>query len=344
MHARTSSDSVTSPGASYPGPGPANYGPAPPGPYPPHPGQGPVMGPVPPQHQVPPPPGQQGPPQPYPASAQQGPVPPFPVPTDTGYPQIPADGSLPQNPPPSHPGEEGFVGGHIPPSGPGFRRPGLRKNSYASKKPACLFFPSGRCRNGNDCRFPHILPENNGFGPGRMGSKPRYPLNGVTNNMTNLEEKFSRMNVQEDGSRTHPSTGHSSRSHSSERRKQYGQQNGFYANGKKQHPPKAQRVPTFDEFPTLNGASTTNSSPQAPGPNGLTAAQVLQAPPPFRPKEGSRVPSPDQNTNDDASKATSEASEKISNGSPSAEKNPLSFAAVTTNGVNGTAKEVSVGA
>lgn len=49
----------------------------------------------------------------------------------------------------------------------------------------------------NDCRFPHILPENNGFGPGRMGSKPRYPLNGVTNNVANLEEKFSRMNVQE---------------------------------------------------------------------------------------------------------------------------------------------------
>jgi hypothetical protein len=48
----------------------------------------------------------------------------------------------------------------------------------------------------NDCRFPHILPENNNFGPGRIGSKPRYPLNGVTN-VTNLEEKFSRMNVQE---------------------------------------------------------------------------------------------------------------------------------------------------
>jgi len=148
MHARTSSDSVTSPGGNYSGPVPTNYGPVPSGPYPPHPGQAPMMGPVPPQHQVPPPPGQQGPPQPYPTGAQQGPVPPFPVPSDTGYPpQIPAEGPLSQNPPPSHPGEEGFVGGHIPPSGPGFRRPGLRKNSYA-KRPACLFFPSGRCRNG----------------------------------------------------------------------------------------------------------------------------------------------------------------------------------------------------
>ena len=30
-----------------------------------------------------------------------------------------------------------------------------------------------------------------------MGSKPRYPLNGVTNNVANIEEKFSRMNMQE---------------------------------------------------------------------------------------------------------------------------------------------------
>ena len=142
-----------------------------------------------------------------------------------------------------------------------------------------------------------------------------------------------------------------------------GQQNGVHPNGKKQYVAKTQRVPTFDEFPTLNGSST-NNSPKASGPNGLTAAQVLQAPPPFRPKEGSRIPSPDQNVNGDASKvskstsrhrtsadlsqkvieATSEVNEKPPNVTPSAEKGPLSFAAVTTNGVNGTTKEVSVGA
>jgi len=180
-----------------------------------------------------------------------------------------------------------------------------------------------------------------------MGSKPRHPLNGVTNNMANLEEKFSRMNVQErDENRAHPGTGRSSRSQSSERRKQFGQQNGFHPNGKRQHPTKAQRVPTFDEFPTLNGTPTSNS-PKASGPNGLTAAQVLQAPPPFRPKEGSRIPSPDQNANGDASKVTnasSEDNEKVTTVTPPVEKIPLSFAAVTTNGVNGTAKEVSVGA
>jgi len=169
--------------------------------------------------------------------------------------------------------------------------------------------------------------------------------------------------MQQDENRTHPSTGHSSRSQSSERRKQFGQQNGFHANGKKQHVAKAQRVPTFDEFPTLNGAAT-NNSPKASGPNGLTAAQVLQAPPPFRPKEGSRIPSPEPNINGDASKvsmfmrghhipadlsqkvtqAGSEPNEKLPNVTPPVEKVPLSFAAVTTNGVSGTAKEVSVGA
>lgn len=169
--------------------------------------------------------------------------------------------------------------------------------------------------------------------------------------------------MQQDENRTHLSTGHSSRSQSSERRKQFGQQNGFHTNGKKQHMAKTQRVPTSDEFPTLNGTATS-SSPKASGLNGLTAAQVLQAPPPFRPKEGSPLPSPDQNINDDASKvskptrghpipadlfrkvtkAASEVGEKHPNVTPPVEKIPLSFAAVTTNGVNGTAKEVSVGA
>ena len=169
---------------------------------------------------------------------------------------------------------------------------------------------------------------------------------------------------QQDEIRTHPNTGHSSRSQSSERRKQLGQSNGFHPNGKKQYTTKTQRVPTFDEFPTLNGTST-NSSPKASGPNGLTAAQVLQAPPPFRPKEGSRNPSPDHNVNGDAfkvgecmyhhhrmptklshkvTKASSEVNEKLPNVTPPVEKIPLSFAAVTTNGVNGVAKEVSVGA
>lgn len=84
-----------------------------------------------------------------------------------------------------------------------------------------------------------------------------------------------------------------------------GPQNGFHPNGRKHHTAKTQRVPTFDEFPTLNGTpTTTNHSPKSSGPNGLTAAQVLQAPPPFRQKEGSRIPSPEQNGISDAPKVS----------------------------------------
>ena len=43
-------------------------------------------------------------------------------------------------------------------------------------------------------------------------------------------------------------------------------------------------------------------------------------------------------------KTPSEVNEKFPNVTPPVEKIPLSFAAVTTNGVNGAAKEVSVGA
>ena len=42
--------------------------------------------------------------------------------------------------------------------------------------------------------------------------------------------------------------------------------------------------------------------------------------------------------------AASELNEKLPNVTPPVEKVPLSFAAVTTNGVSGNAKEVSVGA
>lgn len=46
----------------------------------------------------------------------------------------------------------------------------------------------------SECRFPHVLPEANGFAPpNRIGPKPRYPLNGVTN----LENNVARMNLNE---------------------------------------------------------------------------------------------------------------------------------------------------
>lgn len=65
----------------------------------------------------------------------------------------------------------------------------------------------------------------------------------------------------------------------------------------KKPPPTKQRVPNADEFPVLGGSTTPPS--RSPGTNGTpptvnginghgpTAAQVLQAPPPFR-KEGGK--------------------------------------------------------
>lgn len=67
---------------------------------------------------------------------------------------------------------------------------------------------------------------------------------------------------------------------------------------------KQQRVPNADEFPVLGGSTTTSSRSSANGApvtNGLpgpTAAQVLQAPPPFRKdatrEAGTRSVSPEE--------------------------------------------------
>jgi len=51
-----------------------------------------------------------------------------------------------------------------------------------------------------------------------------------------------------------------------------------------------QRVPNADEFPVLAGSVTPPKLVNGNGINSLTAAQVLQAPPPAR-KDGSRDPS-----------------------------------------------------
>lgn len=49
-------------------------------------------------------------------------------------------------------------------------------------------------------------------------------------------------------------------------------------------PVMKQRLPNADEFPVLGGGSPNRSAgPASPAANGPTAAQVLQAPAPFRP-------------------------------------------------------------
>ena len=103
------------------------------------------------------------------------------------------------------------------------RRGSARRPSFGGmgRKPPCLFFPSGRCRNGcissifstcspsnsqlcfsDECRFPHILPD----GPGahhphphhfsnRGGHRPRPVPH--ANGITAIEDKFATLNVHE---------------------------------------------------------------------------------------------------------------------------------------------------
>jgi hypothetical protein len=76
-----------------------------------------------------------------------------------------------------------------------------------------------------------------------------------------------------------------------------GMKNGFVAPHKRPPPPK-QRVPEADEFPTLAGATAPSKSVN--GTSGPTAAQILQAPAPFRRdstrENSTRGPSPDSSS------------------------------------------------
>ncbi|KAF8683321.1 RNA-binding, Nab2-type zinc finger [Rhizoctonia solani] len=140
---------------------------------------------------------------------------------------------------------------------------GGRRESFGAgrqPKPPCLFFPSGRCRNGDDCRFPHVMPE-----PGAQATF-RYPSS----------------NGRFNGHRSRQPTNH-----------QDGPPPAHIPPGTKlpfapgvEYQNAGQRVPNADDFPVLKGGSGSDKpAPVAPtngSGNGLTAAQVLQAPAPAK--------------------------------------------------------------
>jgi len=208
----------------------------------------------------------------------------------------------------------------------------------------------------NECRFPHILPDTSGLNSNRLSSKSRHPLNGVTN----LENNIAKMNLNDDESpsRTHPSTEASSRSHSTDgiRGRVQGLKPNTSVNGSvKKALIKTQRVPTSDEFPSLGGRSATSPS-RSPGPHltnglsGLTAAQVLQAPPPTRKDsvKESRVTTPELNGNSPVSKDSKPVIElngktSVTSDSSTLDKVPISFAAATTGAVDAS-KQLTVSA
>lgn len=319
-------------GAPVPGPGP--YGPmSPVSPSYTHPGQHPVPLSVPPPPLAHPSTGPQSSSAPFPQSAP-------PTVTHQRYPTSSEQNGV-QKPLP----QEGFGqrGDRRTSGGPGFRRP-----SFAgSRKPPCLFFPAGRCKNGEECRFPHIMADGHVMGRGgRFRSPPQNPING--NNQANLEEKLANLSITENGNHA-PRQGSSGSTTPSERGPRG-------ANGAHVRPSKStaaaqkQRVPNADEFPVLGGSSTP---PQVNGYNthtGPTAAQVLQTPAvrkdaskadnsategqeQFRPIVGQTIKTPSQDTTASTPASVSALPHKLS----------VSFAAVA-NGTPDTSKEVSVSA
>ncbi|KAI8980764.1 hypothetical protein BD414DRAFT_420239 [Trametes punicea] len=249
------------------------------------------------------------------------------------------------------------------------RRGGARKPSFGGRgalKPPCLFFPSGRCRNGDECRFPHVLPDgpvNHHHAPHfapRGGHRPRPAFH--ANGMVALEDKFAAMTTHDEKAPAHgrndtgTTTSDSSRSQSVEpghKGRGPNFKSNHFANGPRQDrkfaPPKPQRVPNADEFPVLGGSSPSARGPSANGPvapgySGPTAAQVLQAPPP--PKKDAQATR--DNTPEQASPAPTPKPEPNGTITPPVDqpvnKRPLSFAAAATAAVPEAVKEVSVSA
>ncbi|KDQ17813.1 hypothetical protein BOTBODRAFT_53326 [Botryobasidium botryosum FD-172 SS1] len=179
----------------------------------------------------------------------------------------------------------------------GTGRGGMRRVSFGSRKPPCLFFPTGKCRNGDECRFPHVMPDqssgypraNGGYGPPPFPS--RYPhrprgFGPIDEKKGDYENKSGFPHPMPNGKdapvadsySTHPArpftNGHHP-NHHQHRASEKPVRNGFA-------PKQPQRIPSADEFPTLNGSSAPTTNGHAIFPNGPTAAQVLKDPAPFR--------------------------------------------------------------
>ncbi|RPD81882.1 hypothetical protein L226DRAFT_541496 [Lentinus tigrinus ALCF2SS1-7] len=263
-----------------------------------------------------------------------------------------ADVISPKSPVHGHPQADGYGPGPIPREMNHHRRGSARRPSFGGRggKPPCL--------NGDDCRFPHVLPDGSGnhhtsHFSARGGHRPRPPFH--ANGMATLEEKFAAMTTTPQEGKvpahsrngTGTSTTDSSRSQSAEpgqKGRMPFKPNGF-ANGPRQDrrfgPQKPQRVPNADEFPVLGGVPSSRASSNGtttPGYSGPTAAQVLQAPAPRKDSQ-TRGNTPDQLVSAPAPKS------EVNGVMPEqpTSKLPLSFAAAAT-AVPDVPKEVSVSA
>ncbi|KAF9566122.1 hypothetical protein CPC08DRAFT_682981, partial [Agrocybe pediades] len=269
MHARTPSE-VVSPSLGHfspngPPPGAIPYGPMSPPVYP-HPGQVPMgmspMPPLPPQHPAHPPQVPHSHPNLYnapPSSVppfaihQEGPGGPYPVAVPPPNPNYP-DATMGVRSPDNVQAENYNSHLNHRDGGNSHRRGTGRRPSFNARKPPCLFYPAGRCKNGDDCRFPHVLPDsgasphNAGFPPSRGGApRPRPHMNGQ-NHQASLEAKFGNMNIRDE---TRQKGGVEAPKHLNN-----GNQNANSQNKKAPVPKHQQRVPNADEFPVLAGSTT----------------------------------------------------------------------------------------
>jgi hypothetical protein len=112
-----------------------------------------------------------------------------------------------------------------------------------------------------------------------------------------LVDKLSNLNLRDDqrptsGIEGRPYTSENGHRLKSQANGKHHYQPGLNGHAKKGQPMKQQiqRVPNADEFPVLAGSVHPPKLVNGNGHSGLTAAQVLQAPPPAR-KDGSREPS-----------------------------------------------------
>ncbi|KAF9229070.1 hypothetical protein BS17DRAFT_798713 [Gyrodon lividus] len=235
------------------------------------------------------------------------------------------------------------------------RRGGMRRGSFGgNRKPACLFYPAGRCRNGDDCRFPHVVPDAPAAQPQSSARGPRA-RDGGANGIGTIEEDITAMNVQDDTQPRRNGTTNSSRSQSTD---PGNRSRGIKSNGPRveKKPIIRQRVPNPDEFPLLGGSTSTssrssvNGAPAVNGPAGPTAAQVLQAPAPLRKESQKESVAPSSSPEEHQAKSQSESRLIEVNGAQpngtsngTASKLPVTFAAAAT-GTHDPAKEVSVSA
>ncbi|KZT30732.1 hypothetical protein NEOLEDRAFT_1083068 [Neolentinus lepideus HHB14362 ss-1] len=310
-HSRSSSEIVPPPQGQF-SPPIVPYGAVSPlSPGYPHPGAVPIPVSIPSlpplNHSVPPPSGAQSPPAMYqnvppPASFAVRPDSMVQFPPPQGPPPVPDQNGGPKSPT-MQPQTDGYHQPLMHREGmTHYRRGSMRKPSFGgSRKPPCLFFPAGRCRNGDECRFPHVLPDNNGpqvypHFPSPMPRGPPRPrhLSNAAGGIPSIEEKMAGMTVREDA------TNQMGRSLSSDTNNRMRLMNGARLPPGGPPPPRVdkrvglkQRLPSADEFPALAGSTTPpKQSPGLNSPNGYgfqgpTAAQVLQAPAPAR-KDTSR--------------------------------------------------------